>query len=145
MIVPDTLSGAVAIDIGWHTPESCPKILDLQEALSGVHRRLDAGHTRMQKIEAELEEISKTVDIGAVIRAKLVVDVAANGEALTRVEHSLASNSRETTEILSNMQAINGFSKVSSWIFKALQLLFATAAAIVGFYVAWSNLPGGGQ
>ena len=95
----------------WHTPQDCFKLLDVQEAMTGVTDRLDKGQARMDKIETTIKNLDNKIE----------------------------SNNIDTAEILEIVKAGRGFFKVMGWIMKSIGWTAGIAAPIVGLYFALKN------
>ena len=116
----------------WHTPEDCHKLLNVQEAMDAVNKRLDEGHIWMTRTDENVCEIKEQIK-------------ANNDAALVhrvKFEATLAQNTAATSEILEIISTAKGFFKGASVIGSGLKWFLGIATAILAF---WLTLKGGGS
>ena len=115
----------------WHTPEDCHKLLGVQSAMDRVHRRLDAGHARMERIEANVAQVKDCIEANA----KLSLEHRDKSEAAQELQRAAIA------EVLEIVTALKGFFRVVGYTGNIIKWAMAIAAPVAAF---WLALKGGG-
>ena len=117
--------------VGWHTPNDCFKVINVQTAMDGVNARLDEGHIRMCAIEAGLASANDCVSRGEHVHARLE----------TKVD-SVGADAAELLEIIKNAKGFfRVVGKISGWLRTFLLWTLPLATAVLSFWYVISNQP----
>lgn len=118
---------------GWHTPETCDKVIGVQEAIEGVRRQLDDGDVRMGCMEDNITGNHRIV----------CQDIKALEVMLEEHKKALEANTAKTAEIFEIVEMGEGFFRgvrfVGKWLRKIVMWIVPPVVAIVGLWQALTN------
>lgn len=113
----------------WHTPEGCPKLLDVQSTMDRIFSRLKEGDERMDSIFVHLIENKGRMDC---IESKL----NSNTE-------SLNDNTEKTNRIFEIVEMGEGLFKgvkfIGKWLRRIIMLVVPPVAAVIGLWQMLTN------
>lgn len=133
----------------WHTPADCYKLLDAQNAMEGINKRLDDGSARMGRIEDKIAENHENANTDRKRLESSVADIkavqASIVEASARQEAKQDANNADTAELLEIVRMGRGFFRgvaaVGKWFRKIVLWVLPLATAIIAF---WYTITGHG-
>lgn len=113
----------------WHTPEDCPKLLDVQSTMDRIFSRLKEGDERMDSIFGHLIENKGRMDC---IESKL----NSNTE-------SLNDNTEKTNRIFEIVEMGEGLFKgvkfIGKWLRRIIMLVVPPVATVIGLWQMLTN------
>ena len=113
---------------GWHTPETCDKVIGVQSAIEGMRRQLDEGDIRMGCMEDNIAGNHRVV----------CQDIKSLEVMLEEHKKELAANTAKTAEIFEIVEMGEGFFRgvrfVGKWLRKIIMWVIPPVIAIIGFW-----------
>jgi len=113
---------------GWHTPETCDKVIGVQAAIEGLRKQLDDGDVRMGCMEDNIAGNHRVVF--QYIKSLEVM--------LEEHKKALAANTAKTAEIFEIVEMGEGFFRgvrfVGKWLRKIIMWVIPPVIAIIGFW-----------
>lgn len=133
----------------WHTPETCFKLLDVQETMNRIFARLKEGDARMDSIFSQLEDTQTTIGCmqDNIAGNHRVVSDDIKALEVTMSEHRkvLDENTAKTNEIFEILEMGRGFFKsiafTGKWLRRIVMWVVPPVAAIVGLWQSFTNKP----
>lgn len=133
----------------WHTPETCFKLLDVQETMNRIFARLKEGDARMGSIFSQLEDTQTTIGCmqDNIAGNHRVVSDDIKALEVTMSEHRkvLDENTAKTNEIFEILEMGRGFFKgiafTGKWLRRIVMWVVPPVAAIVGLWQSFTNKP----
>ena len=113
----------------WHTPEDCHKLLNVQDAMNAVNKRLDDGSARMTRIEDSVQEVNNCIK-------------ANNDAALVhrvKFERTLEENTAATKDILDIVNSARGFFRTMGKLGEFFKWGLGILTAFVAFWLTVKN------
>lgn len=118
-----------------HTPETCFKLLDVQEPMNRIFARLKEGDARMDSIFGELAEGRARMDG---IEKKLGVNHLAATDGLNRLASIQEESRQDMSRVLEIVSMGEGFFKAikftGKWLRKAIMWVVPPIAAVIGLW-----------
>lgn len=113
---------------GWHTPDDCPRAIELQGSMDLIFRHFEEGNARISAIETRIEENNRVV--------------AEKMESLTAKQDA---NNKVTDEIAEILQMGKGFFKViwvtGKWARRIILWVAPVITAVISMWYAITNRP----
>ena len=113
---------------GWHTPETCDKVIGVQAAIEGLRKQLDDGDVRMGCMEDNIAGNHRVV----------CQDIKSLEVMLEEHKKELAANTAKTAEIFEIVEMGEGFFRgvrfVGKWLRKIIMWVIPPVIAIIGFW-----------
>jgi hypothetical protein len=142
-VVPDDRQ--VERRAGWHTPDDCFKLLDVQKAMDSIFARLKEGNDRMDSIFGHLE--ASDIRMGC-----MEDNIAGNHRGVSQdikcIETKLDANTeatdenkKDTARILEIVEMGEGLFKgvkfIGKWLRRSIMWVVPPALAVIGL---WQSL-----
>lgn len=126
----------------WHAPETCFKLLDVQETMNRIFARLKEGDARMDSIFSQLEDTQTTIGCmqDNIAGNHRVVSDDIKTLEVTMSEHrkALDENTAKTDRIFEIVEMGEGFFKAvkftGKWLRKAIMWVVPPIAAVIGLW-----------
>lgn len=113
---------------GWHTPETCFKLLDVQHTMDSIFRKLEDGDTRMGCMEDNIAGNHRVVC-----------------DDIKDLKTALYDNTAQTREIFEIIQMGKGFFRGIAWTGKWTRRIIMKVAppitAVLGLWYAIKQWP----
>lgn len=131
----------------WHTPETCFKLLDVQETMNRIFARLKEGDARMGSIFSQLEDTQTTIGCmqDNIAGNHRVVSDDIKALEVTMSEHRkvLDENTAKTNEIFEILEMGRGFFKgiafTGKWLRRIVMWVVPPVTAVVTLWYTLTN------
>lgn len=108
----------------WHTPETCFKLLNVQNAMDSIYARLEDGSIRMGSMEDNIAGNHRVVC-----------------EDIRELKAALYDNSAQTREIFEIIEMGRGFFRAVGWIGKWIRrIVMWVVPPVVAIIGLWQSL-----
>lgn len=126
----------------WHTPETCFKLLDVQETMNRIFARLKEGDARMDSIFSQLEDTQTTIgcmqDNIAGDHRVVSDDIKALEAMMEANKKALDENTAKTHDIYEIVEMGRGFFKgiafTGKWLRRIVMFVVPPIAAVIGLW-----------
>lgn len=133
----------------WHTPETCFKLLDVQETMNRIFARLKEGDARMDSIFSQLEDTQTTIgcmqDNIAGNHRVVSDDIKALEVTMSATQKDLAANTAKTNDIYEILEMGRGFFKgiafTGKWLRRIVMWVVPPIAAVIGLWQSFTHKP----
>ena len=131
----------------WHTPETCFKLLDVQETMNRIFARLKEGDARMDSIFSQLEDTQTTIgcmqDNIAGNHRIVSDDIKALEATMSEHRKALDDNTAKTDRIFEIVEMGEGFFKgvrfAGKWLRKTIMWVVPPVTAVVTLWYTLTN------
>lgn len=118
---------------GWHTPDDCPKMLDVQKAMDSIFEQLEEGRIRMGCMEDNIAGNHRV----------LCDDLKDLHEMQRENKKALAENTAKTNDTYEILEMGRGFFKgiafTGKWLRRIVMWVVPPVVAIIGLWHAVTN------
>lgn len=112
----------------WHTPETCFKLLDVQNTMDSIFKKLEDGDARMGCMEDNIAGNHRVVC-----------------QDIKSIEAKLDANNKATDELLEIIQMGKGFFRalgfVGKWIRRVILWIAPVVTALISLWYAITQKP----